>query len=123
MPRVLKIYLARQKDIGSGALTGSIPKATASLLDLVDLDLSDNDLTGEVLPTLGNIPRLQVLNLSNNELTGVISDELGLLSGKKFGFVALYVTLNLRYFVLPIYSEVSKVFDLSYNKLSGGSVL
>lgn len=84
-----KILLAGQKDSEIGGLTGSIPRATASLLDLLDLDLSNNDLTGGVLPTLGNIPRLKVLNLSNNELTGIISDELGRLSGKKLGFAAL----------------------------------
>ena len=96
MPRVRKLYLARQKNKGSaGGLSGSIPQTISSLLDLIDLDLSSNLLTSTIVSSLGNIPRLQLLNLSSNALTGEIDKELGKLS------------------------DVSIVFDLSNNNLEG----
>jgi Leucine-rich repeat (LRR) protein len=81
MPRVLKLYLSGQKGKGIGGFSGSIPQAISSLLDLLDLDLSNNNLSGKIPPTIGNIPRLKLLNLSNNDLTGSIDAELGKLSG------------------------------------------
>jgi len=96
MPRVLKLHLARQKNKGEdGGISGTIPLSISSLLDLVELDLSSNYLTGEIPRTIGNIPRLQMLDLSDNNLSGMIDSELGKLS------------------------DVSEVFNISKNTLSG----
>ncbi|KAL3803685.1 hypothetical protein HJC23_003739 [Cyclotella cryptica] len=94
MGRVSKINLSNQMYKGVGGLSGSIPSEMASLLKLVDLDLSGNQLTGSIPVDIANIPLLEFLNLSNNHLTGELPSEFGRLSA------------------------VSKVFDVSSNRLS-----
>lgn len=94
MPRVLKLHLAGQNIKGTGGLSGSLPHALSSLLDLLDLDLSSNKLTGNIPPSIGNIPRLKILNLSKNELTGLIDKELAKLSGKTWRCFYSTIILN-----------------------------
>lgn len=62
MPRVAKIGLSYQKLRGTGGLVGPIPQEIASLLDLLELDLSGNYLTGSIPSSIGNIPRLKGTN-------------------------------------------------------------
>lgn len=57
-------------DLSGNALTGAPQAEIGRLLNLVELNLSNNQLTG--LPTeLGRLKQLQVLDVSNNRLTGL----------------------------------------------------
>lgn len=82
MPRVAELDLANQKHLGSGGITGFIPKGIAKLYDLVKLDLSGNQLKGSIPAGIGNLPELRWLNLSNNNLRGTISHNFGRLAGE-----------------------------------------
>ena len=58
-------------------LSGEIPPALGSLANLVSLRLYGNELSGEIPAALGNLANLQHLYLSSNELSGEIPSELG----------------------------------------------
>ncbi len=58
-------------------LTGPIPGALGSLVNLKELNLYGNDLTGPVPAWLGNLTGLRRLNLVWNDLTGPIPGALG----------------------------------------------
>ena len=119
MPRVLKLHLAGQNVKGTGGLSGSLPHALSSLLDLLDLDLSSNELTGNIPPSIGNIPRLKILNLSKNRLTGLIDKELAKLSGEALILFHPFLDYERALIEIDAFVGVSQVFDLSENRLVG----
>ena len=55
----------------------SLPPELGNLVDLQNLDLSDNILIGSIPAQLGALVDLQYLDLSNNKLSGSIPAELG----------------------------------------------
>ncbi len=61
-------------------LTGPIPPALFSLVELTILDLSGNKLTGTISPNFGKLTVLVTLNLSGNNLTGSLPGALGSLT-------------------------------------------
>ena len=58
-------------------LSGPIPSALGSLVNLTHLDLYGNDLTGPIPSELGLLVNLESLRLDDNNLTGPIPSELG----------------------------------------------
>lgn len=58
-----------------------VPDWLASLTELRELSMKDNNLTGPIPSFLGSLTRLQVLDLDQNQLNGNIPDQLGLLVG------------------------------------------
>ena len=63
-------------ELGENGLTGSLPPALGSLVNLEWLYLWGNELTGPIPDELGSLANLERLILSSNELTGPIPDEL-----------------------------------------------
>ena len=59
------------------ALTGPIPDALASLVNIETLDLRNNALTGSIPDALASLVNLEWLQLGGNALTGPIPDALG----------------------------------------------
>jgi Leucine-rich repeat (LRR) protein len=60
-----------------GGLTGAIPDALASLLNLHTLDLRDNKLSGEIPDALGELLNLREFTIENNDdLTGGIPEAM-----------------------------------------------
>lgn len=57
-------------------LTGNIPSEIGKLISLNHLDLSPNQFTGTIPPEIGSLTALRVLWLNNNKLTGAIPTEL-----------------------------------------------
>ncbi|KAL7485594.1 hypothetical protein ACHAW6_011197 [Cyclotella cf. meneghiniana] len=80
VPLVATLNLSNQKRNGIGGLTGSIPTDISSLVDLTELDLSQNYFTGILPASIGNIRFLKLLNVTHNSLHGEIPRELGVLS-------------------------------------------
>ncbi len=74
-------------------MTGTIPYCMFSLHNSLSISLSGNSFTGTIPPFSGNAKELFNVSLSHNQLSGTISEEW--------------------------YQVLWKVFDLSYNKLSG----
>ena len=64
-------------ELDDNSLTGSIPSALGSLVNLDRLDLSSNELSGPIPSVLGNLANLVVLRLSRNELSGSVPGWLG----------------------------------------------
>ena len=58
-------------------LTGTIPSELGSLVNLESLSLHGNDLTGPIPSELGSLVNLNSLWLGDNSLTGAIPSELG----------------------------------------------
>ena len=67
-------------DLRNNALTGPIPVALASLVNLEWLQLGGNALTGPIPATLASLVNLKKLDLWGNALTGPIPDWLGSLA-------------------------------------------
>ncbi len=63
---------ATRVELSSESLTGTIPAALGSLLELTHLDLSANSLTGDIPRELGWLFNLEEIRLSGNSLTGCI---------------------------------------------------
>ena len=64
-------------DLRNNGLTGPIPVALASLVNLEWLQLGGNALTGPIPATLASLVNLKKLDLWGNALTGPIPDWLG----------------------------------------------
>ena len=63
--------------LSQNGLTGLIPPALGSLVNLMRLSLGGNDLTGPIPGELGSLVNLGSLSLGGNDLTGPIPGELG----------------------------------------------
>merc|ERR1712137_1353168 len=57
-------------------LSGPIPKAFKSLINLQGLSLRFNQLTGSIPEFLGHLPHLERLDMNNNQLSGHIPSAL-----------------------------------------------
>ena len=77
-------------ELGDNGLTGSIPFALGSLVNLDWLDLSSNELSGLIPSAIGSLENLRLLNLSWNELSGSVPAWLGDMSS----LLALYLSGN-----------------------------
>ncbi|XP_020525784.1 MDIS1-interacting receptor like kinase 2-like, partial [Amborella trichopoda] len=58
-------------------ISGSIPPEIGHLINLGELDLSDNLLDGSLPSSIGNLTKLTALNLFGNQLTGTLPVEIG----------------------------------------------
>ncbi|CAL4982540.1 unnamed protein product [Urochloa decumbens] len=85
----------RRLQVDRNKISGSIPWTIGNLTELTSLNLSMNAFSGWLPSSLGNLTKLLELNLANNNFIGTIP--IGL-----FNIVTL-----------------SKVLDLSHNKLEG----
>ncbi|KAG4101490.1 L domain-like protein [Neocallimastix lanati (nom. inval.)] len=74
MPMLTKLYLNECK------IEGSIPEDIGNLLNLEDLQISDNNLTGPIPDSIGKLSKLKTLILSKNQLSGPIPSTIGGLS-------------------------------------------
>jgi hypothetical protein len=108
----------RVLNLGSNALTGSVPTALSSLSSLRELSLANNLLTGTIPSQLAAITGLQRLVLADNNLTGAIPPGLGGLADLR----ALVLRGNALSGVIPTQlgslSEL-RLLVLSGNRLSG----
>ena len=74
--------------LGNNQLSGEIPAALGSLLNLQRLELDNNRLSGEIPSELGNLLNLYRLELDGNRLSGEIPAELGSLPNLEYLFLA-----------------------------------
>ena len=65
--RIVKIALPGRK------LTGKLPADINKLVELTELDLSDNGITGEIPASLASLTKIKSVNLSKNKITKIPS--------------------------------------------------
>ncbi|WP_448518790.1 T9SS type B sorting domain-containing protein [Rhodoflexus sp.] len=65
--RIVKIALPGRK------LTGKLPADINKLIELTELDLSDNSITGEIPASLASLTKIKSINLSKNKITKIPS--------------------------------------------------
>ncbi|WVZ77340.1 LOW QUALITY PROTEIN: hypothetical protein U9M48_025219 [Paspalum notatum var. saurae] len=71
----------QQLDLSNNRISGEIPKSLGECLLLAYLNLSVNMFRGSIPPSLSNLRGLQMIDLSYNNLSGNIPELLGNLSG------------------------------------------
>ena len=62
-------------DLSNNNLTGSLPAEIHDLVNLVELNVSNNQMTG-IPAEVGQLKKLKILNYANNKITGM-PNELG----------------------------------------------
>ena len=76
-PALGSLVNLRRLSLWENDLTGPVPGELGSLVNLEGLSLWGNDLTGLIPPALGSLVNLESLSLGGNDLTGPIPGELG----------------------------------------------
>jgi Leucine-rich repeat (LRR) protein len=111
MPMLTKLYLNECK------IEGSIPEDIGNLLNLEDLQISDNNLTGPIPDSIGKLSKLKTLILSKNQLSGPIPSTIGGLSD----ITMLWLQENQLTSIPPELGNLKTLrqVNLSYNQLSG----
>ena len=74
---VVHVAPGRYLDVGSNAISGTIPKELSSIKDLEYLDLSANKLTGNIPTQFTALAALTWFDVSDNTLSKAIPTTLG----------------------------------------------
>ncbi|KAM3362062.1 hypothetical protein P3S68_016916 [Capsicum galapagoense] len=90
----------------------NIPTSLWSLIDLLDLDLSNNSLVGSLPPDFGNLNAIKLVDLSRNHLSGIIPSTIGNLQ------TLLYLSLAYNELQGSIPGSMGKTISLELVNLS-----
>uniref|UniRef100_A0A0E0GDK2 non-specific serine/threonine protein kinase n=1 Tax=Oryza nivara TaxID=4536 RepID=A0A0E0GDK2_ORYNI len=103
-------------DLSSNNLGGDIPFSISKLKHLENLILKNNQLVGMIPSTLSQLPNLKILDLAQNKLNGEIPRLI------YWNEVLQYLGLrsnNLEGSLSPEMCQLTGLWDLSYNRLTG----
>uniref|UniRef100_A0A0D9VLR7 non-specific serine/threonine protein kinase n=1 Tax=Leersia perrieri TaxID=77586 RepID=A0A0D9VLR7_9ORYZ len=103
-------------DLSSNNLGGDIPFSISKLKHLENLILKNNQLVGMIPSTLSQLPNLKILDLAQNKLNGEIPRLI------YWNEVLQYLGLrsnNLEGSLSPELCQLTGLWDLSYNRLTG----
>src|SRR6266542_3903980 len=108
--RVTVIYM------GYNNLNGSIPSSFGNLVNLKELDISDNQLTGSIPTSIGNLVKLEFLDLYFNQLSGSIPSSIGNLKS------IIHFAVSGNQLTGSIPSSIGRLVTIRYLLLSGNQL-
>ncbi|WCJ39083.1 disease resistance family protein / LRR family protein [Euphorbia peplus] len=74
------LKFVRSMDLSDNNLSGEIPDAITSLIELLSLNLSQNALTGRIPDNIGRMKGLEAIDFSHNKLSGEIPQSMSRLT-------------------------------------------